>query len=232
MLFCSEAFIQALIAYLGEASEPNKEEIVAALMQYLKTPSVFTVQNVIGLPAVTILKGHWMHTLLSLFQAGNLADYDKFYAGLPAGTISPADHELLRRKVRLISLAALAAQHINGELSYDAVSKALLIDEAEVEMVVIDGTRARAAMCFFINAPHFCSHPVQAYRGADESAQEGDHHHAHDVSRLWPERVDPARPPPHRMVALRIRRPRRCPQRPAHLYPHSRVKTFDLNPKK
>ena len=153
MLFCSEAFIQALIAYLGEASEPNKEEIVAALMQYLKTPSVFTVQNVIGLPAVTILKGHWMHTLLSLFQAGNLADYDKFYAGLPAGTISPADHELLRRKVRLISLAALAAQHINGELSYDAVSKALLIDEAEVEMVVIDGTRARAAMCFLLTRP-------------------------------------------------------------------------------
>lgn len=46
---------------------------------------------------------------------------------------------VLERKIRLLTLASLAAQNVGRDLPYAEIATALQIDETKVEVWVIDG---------------------------------------------------------------------------------------------
>jgi len=53
------------------------------------------------------------------------------------------DRDVLLRKIRLLSLASLAAKNIRRDIPYSEISSALQIEEKDVEAWVIDVIRAK-----------------------------------------------------------------------------------------
>lgn len=76
-------------------------------------------------------------------MSGNVQDYRALLAK-DAGLIKDLglDEEEALRKIRLLSLASLGSENLARELSYQEIATALEVDEALVELWVIDVIRA------------------------------------------------------------------------------------------
>lgn len=83
------------------------------------------------------------YELLSIFSQKELEDYNDFREE-HKGWIeqNEFDHSNLERKMRLLTLASLAASISSREIEYDKIAKALQIPIKDVEMWVIDVIRA------------------------------------------------------------------------------------------
>ena len=112
----------------------------------LQNEKHFDFQDLTALDSVQVLRKSdqtWFE-LLELFSAQNFDDLDDFKeANGSFLSDNGLDEDLLDRKMRLLTLASLAATASNTRtLPYSQISKALQIPAADVEMWVIDCIRS------------------------------------------------------------------------------------------
>ncbi|POS85986.1 PCI-domain-containing protein [Erysiphe pulchra] len=118
---------------------------IRALKFALLSNTQFDFHNLTSLPVIQALhESHPTHyELLSIFSQKELEDYNDFRE-VHKGWIeqNEFDHSKLERKIRLLTLASLAASISSREIEYNNIAKALQIPIRDVEMWVIDVIRA------------------------------------------------------------------------------------------
>ncbi|KAL2058858.1 hypothetical protein ABVK25_000150 [Lepraria finkii] len=127
------------------SSKESQALAVRALKSALNHPSHFDFQDLTSSDPIQALRksdSDW-YDLLEVFNAELLDDYNDFLeshddflsnAGL--------DGSILHRKMRLLTLASLAASTPSRSLPYQHIARALQIPSEDVEMWVIDVIRA------------------------------------------------------------------------------------------
>ena len=129
-----------------EAAEEYSHDLaIRALKAALSHPSHFTFQDLTACDAIQALRKSepdW-YEFLELFSAELLDDYNDFLEShddfLETSGLSPSP---LHRKIRLLTLASLAASTASRSLPYSHIARSLQIPAEDVEMWVIDVIRA------------------------------------------------------------------------------------------
>lgn len=142
-----EYLLRALRTFSADDAS-NKEArdlAVRALKSALNAPAHYDFQDLTALDAVQALRQsdatHF--ELLELFTSENLDDYNDFNdANDDFVEKEGLNADALSRKMRLLTLASLAAHEQSRSLPYAQIAKALQIPTEEVEMWVIDVIRA------------------------------------------------------------------------------------------
>jgi translation initiation factor 3 subunit M len=130
----------------GETSGQTAHDLsIRALKMALSHPSQFDFQDLTALDAVQALRKSEpvYFELLEIFSAEQLDEYNDFQDE-HQGFIekSGLNNDILTRKMRLLTLASLAASTQSRSLPYQHISRALKVPEEEVELWVIDVIRA------------------------------------------------------------------------------------------
>ena len=127
------------------SSQSSRDLALRALKAALSHPTHFTFQDLTACDAIQALRKSepdWFE-FLELFNAELLDDYNDFLDShddfLEQSGLNPS---LLLRKIRLLTLASLAASTQSRSLPYAHIAKALQIPAEDVEMWVIDVIRA------------------------------------------------------------------------------------------
>ncbi|KAI9739588.1 MAG: hypothetical protein M1834_006306 [Cirrosporium novae-zelandiae] len=118
---------------------------VRALTAALNAPSHFDFTDLTALDAIQSLRqsDSVLFELLELFATETLVDYNSFKDDHQDFVSSHGLNEAaLERKMRLLTLASLAASTQSRSLPYDHITRELQIPASEVEMWVIDVIRA------------------------------------------------------------------------------------------
>ncbi|KAF1987715.1 eukaryotic translation initiation factor 3 subunit M [Aulographum hederae CBS 113979] len=130
-----------------EASSKEAQEYsLRALKAALNHPTHFDFQDLTALDSIQALRNSEpvYFQLLEVFTSEILDDYNDFkdeHDGFIAG--SGLDADVLNRKMRLLTLASIAASaHQTRALPYSQISKNLQVPAEDVEMWVIDVIRA------------------------------------------------------------------------------------------
>ena len=130
----------------AEASTEESQQLsVRALKAALSHPSHFDFQDLTALDSVQALRtSHTTHfELLELFSSELLDDYHDFLTTHPEFLSSESLREdVLERKMRLLTLASIAASSATRSLPYAQIASALQVPSGDVEMWVIDVIRA------------------------------------------------------------------------------------------
>lgn len=142
--------IQALqtIPANAAASKPARDLAVRALASALKNPTVFDFTPLTASDAVQALRSSdsTLFELLEIFASDTLDTYEEFIAATPLSSISGgvlADAtDALQTKMRLLTLASLAATTPSRSLPYASIASALRVASEDVEKWVIDTIRA------------------------------------------------------------------------------------------
>lgn len=130
------------------ASKEARELAVRALTSALSHPNIFDFTPLSASDAVQALRSSdtTLFELLEIFAADTLDAYEDFVASTPLASISGgvlADAgDTLQRKMRLLTLASLAASTPSRSLPYADIASALRIPAEDVEKWVIDTIRA------------------------------------------------------------------------------------------
>lgn len=141
--------LKALRTYTPDDEELSSEEAQKLSLRALKaaflSPTHFDFHDLTSLPAIRALESsHEIYSeLLEIFSEKELEDYDDFREEHDTFVEDEGlDASKLHRKMRLLTLASLAAAANNKELEYARIAKALSIPAEDVEMWVIDVIRA------------------------------------------------------------------------------------------
>lgn len=127
------------------SSEEAQSLSIKALKAAIQSPSHLDFSDLTALPTIQALSdSHPVHhELLEIFSEKDLEDYidfndehDDFLEN------EDLNHEVLHRKMRLLTLASVAATTNSKELEYKRVAKALQIPMEDVETWIIDVIRA------------------------------------------------------------------------------------------
>ena len=111
----------------------------------LLSPSYFLFQDLRAIPSVQALSdSHPVYSqLLDIFAELDLEDYNEFNEEHEGWVDQQKlDHDVLHRKMRLLTFASLAAATPSREIEYTKIAKALQIPSEEVERWAIDVIRA------------------------------------------------------------------------------------------
>lgn len=83
-----------------------------------------------------------MLSLVQIYQTGTLASFRQWVSA-NASVVSEhqLDERVLEKKMRVLALVGLCASKEDGEVSYQEIADALEVDEKDVEVWVIDGSR-------------------------------------------------------------------------------------------
>ncbi|KAL8370598.1 hypothetical protein RB595_000796 [Gaeumannomyces hyphopodioides] len=143
--------LKALRTYdADESEECSSEEAqqlsLRAVRMAISSPTRLSYEDLRPLQPVQALSdSHPVHyQLLQIFSEQDLDDYDDFREEHD-GFIEKEklDHDVLHRKMRLLTFASLAASNMQTrEISYKDITKALQIPSEDVEMWAIDVIRA------------------------------------------------------------------------------------------
>ena len=130
-----------------EASTEEAQSLSAkAISLALSDPRHFDFQDLTGLESVQCLRrtNPTLFELLEIFNAGQLDEFTVF-CDEHEGWVETLgmDQTILARKMRLLTLASLAASTQSRALPYQQISKALQVPTEDVEVWVIDVIRAR-----------------------------------------------------------------------------------------
>ena len=129
-----------------EASNEEAQTLATrALKSALSHPSHFDFQDLTALDSIQALRKSdpTFFELLEIFNAQLLDDYNDFKDEHEGWVEAQGlDNSMLYRKMRLLSLASLAASTPSRSLPYQHIAKALQIPSEDVEMWVIDVIRA------------------------------------------------------------------------------------------
>ena len=127
------------------AAESSHDLALRALKAALNHPNHFTFQDLLATDAIQALRKSepdW-YDFLELFNAELLDDYNDFLDShdgfLESSDLDPS---ILLRKMRLLTLASIAASTPSRTLPYQHIARALQVPGEEVEMWVIDVIRA------------------------------------------------------------------------------------------
>ncbi|KAJ3401891.1 Eukaryotic translation initiation factor 3 subunit M [Chytridiales sp. JEL 0842] len=143
-----EAF-DLLLKYLTtfESATSDKsvlEHSTRAIKEAIAIPAVTNFEDLYRLAAIQSLKSTQpkLLDLLHIFLDKTLKDYKSFIKKNP-DFVSKAglDEAKNVKKMRLLSLATLAAAHVDVDVSYSVIAETLEIGEADVELWIIDGIR-------------------------------------------------------------------------------------------
>ena len=118
---------------------------IRALKFALSHPTHFDFQDLTALDSIQALRktDPVLFELLEVFSAEQLDEYDDFREEHEGFLESQGlDTSILYRKMRLLTLASLAASSSSRSLPYQQISRALKVPLEEVEMWVIDIIRA------------------------------------------------------------------------------------------
>ncbi|CAD6503887.1 BgTH12-05631 [Blumeria graminis f. sp. triticale] len=118
---------------------------IRALKVAILSATQFDFHNLTSLPAIQALsESHPIHSeLLTIFSEKELEDYNEFREEHKGWIeLENLDHEKLQRKIRLLTMASLAARDSTREIKYSKIAKSLVIPPEDVEMWVIDVIRA------------------------------------------------------------------------------------------
>ncbi|PGH27824.1 hypothetical protein AJ80_00374 [Polytolypa hystricis UAMH7299] len=131
----------------ADASAQEAREIAQrALTAALVLPSVFDFTPLTASDAIQALRSSdaTLFELLEVFAADTLDAYEDFIATTPLSSIHDlsSSADILKTKMRLLTLASLAASTPSRSLSYSSIVNALRIESADVEKWVIDTIRA------------------------------------------------------------------------------------------
>ncbi|RHZ67893.1 PCI domain protein [Aspergillus thermomutatus] len=130
------------------SSKESRDLAVRALTSALKNPAVFDFTSLTAADAIQALRSSdsTLFELLEIFTADTLDAYEDFVAATPLDSISGgvlADgSEALQTKMRLLTLASLAASTPSRSLPYATIASALRVPTEDVEKWVIDTIRA------------------------------------------------------------------------------------------
>jgi translation initiation factor 3 subunit M len=116
-----------------------------ALKSALISNTHYDFNDLTSLPAIQALSdSHPVHSeLLEVFSEKELEDYKDFCDEHDDFVESEGlDNSKLHRKMRLLTMASLAASTPSREIDYKRISKALQVPDSDVEMWVIDVIRA------------------------------------------------------------------------------------------
>lgn len=128
-----------------ESSSATKPYALRAAIEAIRIPEVLDFEDLVALYAVQSLEKDDapLYNLLKIFLNESLAQYEEFCKAYPDFVEShELDHEANMRKMRLLSLATLASNNVQGEITYDSIVKTLNINQDDVEMWIMDGIRA------------------------------------------------------------------------------------------
>ncbi|KAI8341392.1 hypothetical protein BC941DRAFT_449817 [Chlamydoabsidia padenii] len=134
--------LEFLLKKLATYQTKDDESTVCAkqvITRAVALDNYFAFEDLIQLPAIQQIKDTDEFKLLDVYLNGNLESYQTFISS-HSGLI--ADQQAGMRKIRLLSLASLGSENLARELTYGEISKALAINEDQVEMWVIDVIRA------------------------------------------------------------------------------------------
>ncbi|CAG8758549.1 666_t:CDS:2, partial [Racocetra fulgida] len=111
-----------------------------AIIEAIQLPEILSFEDLLELDAIQTLKNDEVFELLKVFLNGNLKEY-KSYVDTNPGVVEKLGKQIEynTRKIRLLTLASLASEHVAREITYQTIAKALEIEEDEVEMWTIDG---------------------------------------------------------------------------------------------
>ncbi|KAA6412128.1 MAG: eukaryotic translation initiation factor 3 subunit M [Lasallia pustulata] len=118
---------------------------IRALKSALSHPAHFDFQDLTALDSIQALRKSdpVFFELLEIFNADVLDDYNDFQETHDGWVEEQGlDRSILYRKMRLLTLASLAASTQSRALPYQHIAKALQIPDEDVEMWVIDIIRA------------------------------------------------------------------------------------------
>jgi translation initiation factor 3 subunit M len=142
-----EYLLRALRTFsTDEASSPEARNLsIKALKAALLNPSHFDFQDLTALDSIQALRksNPVLFELLERFNADMLEDYNDFMEEHEGFVEEQGlDPSILYRKMRLLTLASLAASTQSRSLPYQHISRTLQIPSEDVEMWVIDVIRA------------------------------------------------------------------------------------------
>lgn len=126
-------------------SDEARELSIRALKSALLHPSHYDFQDLMALDSIQALRKSdpTRFELLEIFNADLLDDYNDFTDEHDGWVEEQGlDTSILYRKMRLLTLASLAASIQSRSLPYQHISRALQIPSEDVEMWVIDVIRA------------------------------------------------------------------------------------------
>jgi translation initiation factor 3 subunit M len=139
------AALQAVPA--SDASTPEARDLAKrTLTAALTYPFVFDFTPLTASDAIQSLRSTdtQLFELLEIFSADTLDTYEEFIESTPLSSIDKLAEsaEVLQTKMRLLTLASLAASTPSRALPYDQISSSLRIPREDVEKWVIDTIRA------------------------------------------------------------------------------------------
>ena len=139
--------LRALRTYAADeaSQEDARKHSLRALRTALQAPTHFDFQDLTALDTIQALRKSdpVYFELLELFTSDMLDDFSEFkdeHKGWIEG--EKLDTAALDRKMRLLTLASLAASTQSRSLPYAQIAQALQIESGDVEMWVIDVIRA------------------------------------------------------------------------------------------
>lgn len=142
--------VQALqtIPAAQASSKEARDLAVRALTSALTHPAVFDFTPLTASDAVQALRSSdsTLFELLEIFTADTLDAYEAFVAATPltgiSGGVLAESGEALQNKMRLLTLASLAASTPSRSLPYSTIATSLRVPAEDVEKWVIDTIRA------------------------------------------------------------------------------------------
>lgn len=123
------------------AAAESASASTATVKLALRLPSVLSFDSLLASPALSSAPEPLL-SLVRVLQTGSLSDYRQ-WASSNASTLAELDGAALEKKVRLLTLVGLCASQEQTAVSYAEIAKALEVDEAEVEVWVIDAIRLK-----------------------------------------------------------------------------------------
>lgn len=129
------------------ASEPESRDLAKrTVVAALTNPSITDFNPLIDREAIQALRDSdaGLFDLLNIFASDDYSSYSDFSEtnSLSSLDLPEPASETLQTKIRLLTLASLAASAANRSLAYTTISEALQIPKDDVEMWVIDTIRA------------------------------------------------------------------------------------------
>lgn len=146
-IFSAQSYSYSLlyVQRLPASSDIAKSAAAQLIADALRLPSTFDFDALFKLDAVIVVKttDPELFSLLQVFLNGGLRDFEAWQAG-KEGILTKynLDSASLTRKIRLLTLASLASQHVGQNLAYTTISTALSIPIEETEKWTIDVIRA------------------------------------------------------------------------------------------
>jgi len=146
----AEAYLYLLRALrtilTNEVSQPDSRNLsIRALKSALSHPTHFDFQDLTAVDAIQALRKSdpEYFELLEIFNMELLDDYNDF-TDEHSGWLEEQDldNSILYRKIRLLTLASLAASSQSRSIPYAQIARSLQIPSEDVEMWVIDVIRA------------------------------------------------------------------------------------------